>query len=138
MKDNIGILIESCKQMAKELLIEFGEFYPFAFALDKKHEIIPVAAYEGEEVLSVEKEITLLEKALRHSDRNLTYTTVIICVDVFTPNSNEKSSALELRVDDKFYKSFNVYIRYEQSDNGEIKFEEISDEVLGNLIYFPR
>jgi hypothetical protein len=65
---NKNKLIETCKHVAEELLKDYGEFYPFAFALDMNDNIVPINTDPYVEFPSGEAVISQLKEEIKISD----------------------------------------------------------------------
>jgi hypothetical protein len=115
------------------LLEEFGEFYPFAFAMKKDLTIVPIMVHFGDEFPSSKQVIEELEKALKVSDENQNYIGVAICSDV--KDTDNQLDALEIRVDFLEDVTINFYEIYKLSDENVFSIE---DEILekGSLLLF--
>ncbi len=129
-------LKEICIAQAKSLLLEFGEFYPFAFATDTNNRIIPISAYFGEEEPTILKTLEYLENAFVVSDKEHNFSAVALCVNVFstTPYSDKKMDCIEIRIDQKGVGSLNIYVPYRIEDKN-INFH-LAFEAQGTLEYF--
>ena len=113
--------------MARQLLKEFGEFYPFAFGIDKEDKVCSIGTYFGKEKPPSSEVLEHLEKGIKSEISKGNYITIALCIDVVTtpPDSSEKTDALEIRVDGDDIKPVNYYLPYSKQVDGEIIFKKM-------------
>ncbi|MFY7937692.1 MAG: hypothetical protein ACOVOQ_09950 [Flavobacterium sp.] len=113
-----------CIEQAKILLLEYGEFYPFAFGEKANGEVVSISSFTGNDYPLSEDLLTELENALKISDNRNRFNAVAICLDVLDtpPYLTEKIDCLQIRIDIKKNNSFNVIVPYHKTEYGTITF----------------
>lgn len=117
---------------------DFGEFYPFAFALDVNDNIVPITTDPYVEFPSIQAVISQLEEEIKISDVDSNYNSVAICLDILytSSDSTKKTDALEIRIDQRDYKSYNIYVPYNKYTDNSVIFGPDSPENPGSFQYF--
>ncbi|MFD1631047.1 hypothetical protein [Pseudopedobacter beijingensis] len=120
------IIIEKSFYQAKNLLEEFGEFYPFAMGIDKKKQIFNINTFSGTEKPNPLSHKEELIEALNVSikDNELIAVTVVVNVMIVPPYDEVKLSAIEIEINNSFKDSVNYYIPYEDKE-GSIEYYEL-------------
>ena len=118
-------LINSIVSQAKQFLLDFGEFFTFGFAISKEGKISSIGVHFGDEHPASQEVIMHLEKGFKSGLLNGSYSVVAMCVDVLAtpPGSNEKTEALEIRIDGIDIEPINYYFPYSKQANGEIAIQ---------------
>ncbi|HTN46347.1 MAG TPA: hypothetical protein VL098_08380 [Flavipsychrobacter sp.] len=131
-------LIEACKDFALQLLNDFGEFYPFAFAIasDKETIVSVVTESDDNDKPKSGDEIVALESTFHILGKEHDFEAVCICVDVLIvePDSNEKRNCIEIRIDTKSGSPTNCYIPY-NIEGGKVILSK-SFEKGGTFLFF--
>lgn len=127
-------LKEALMLQGKEFLEQFGEFFPFATAIDFEGRIVPIGIYFGEDHPSVEDVLKELEMALKKRKEENIYKLVGICTDVIVmpPGQQIKVGAIEMRIDGVGIERINIYVPY-MKKGSKIEFTKPYSEI-GNLI----
>ena len=96
------------------MLSEYGEFYPYGGALDKKGKVISVAIDDGDEHPPSQRLIDLLVKTFQAQAAAGEYraTAIVYDVRVIPPGSNEKTDAICIELDHVDGVSLKVFMPY--------------------------
>lgn len=128
-------LVNACSAFAKQLLKDYGEFYPFSFAI-KGDDVVSVVTEGHNDFPKSTEEIIALTSTLFLLNNQEKFNAVCICIDVTIIDNltKEKINALEIRIDTIGSKSVNVYIPYSKSLEGFVLLDAYEEE--GNLNLF--
>ncbi|MFA6059620.1 MAG: hypothetical protein WC756_15545 [Taibaiella sp.] len=121
----IDKLIEANKKMAKALLEEFAEFYPFAYSLNSLAEVRNIATMIDSETPSPLEVVKELEEVLAIAIKEYDIWAVSICLDVriVPEGESEKSDALDIRINMANADPLEVFVPY-MLNNGEVTFSD--------------
>jgi hypothetical protein len=125
--EDFEILLESTFPFIKKMLSEHGEFYPLASAIDKNDKIVSIGSSDGTEMPNSNDLFLLLKKAFKEDAINGKYKSIAIFydVEVTDPNTNEKSNAIAVFLENKNDKSaYNFFYTYILTNDGNIEFKE--------------
>ena len=113
-KDDCNQLLDATVPRAENLLREHGEFFPIGAQMLPSGEIVPVAAYAGEEQPPSQHLIDLLQISFktRAYDSEIVATALVYDVSVTPPGSDRKSDAIAVNLDHRDNYSVTVFFPY--------------------------
>jgi len=118
--NDVDRLVTAIKQQTELFLLDAGEFYPFASAISKEGDIIPIGAYFEDDNPTSQIVIELLEKNLNELILIGNHTVSAIAINVAIKNMDEEFDAVEIRffeLDKPVYqKSFKYTINEDSVD----------------------
>ena len=96
VKKDIDTLMKAGLYFGEELLFDYGEFYPYGFALKKDGAIHSMGTYDGDENPSSEAVIQQLKDIFVQSskDENIVLFAVFYDVEITDEESEEETSAI--------------------------------------------
>lgn len=123
-------------RLARQLLVEYGSFHPFAFVMKKDGQIGQVALsqghdHEGTVLLATLREMIETRAAEGH------YRAVAITADVHIEHSDEQTDAIEVGLEHIGGYCVNVYLPYERSDTGEVTVGEAVSAGREGTVFGP-
>jgi hypothetical protein len=97
---DIQKLIDYSIEFAKQLLAQFKEFYPFAAAINRDRELVPILLFEGEEFLVSQDFALRLESLLQEQIKISDKRTYAITTDVLVKRHdfNESRDAISIKI----------------------------------------
>jgi hypothetical protein len=112
---------------AKQMLSQYGEFYPFGATMTQNSQVEPVtghAGYEGGEHPETQAVIDLLTQALRQQAALGQVRAAGLCKDVRTiaPGQTEKTDALCFQLEHQTGEALTVYIPYQKGLLGKYNY----------------
>ena len=125
------VLINIFFPFAEEMLRKYGEFHPYAGAINNEGEVVSVGQYNSDESAEPENMISNLKNSLRLKKDN--FKVGIIFYDVRTTDSvtNETTDAIAVFVEHKEGESaYEFFYPYKLSGKEELNI----DEGFGNKI----
>jgi hypothetical protein len=140
MLDEIQEVKKNIIKYAEAYLNEFGEFYPFGITMDRRGLVKPFDTYFNEEYPTSVEVIDNLEKAYKTiiGTNQSEYKIISICSDVLVtpPYLDDKTDALEIRINYLPNECINYYVPYKKNEDGTISFlKEYSETGTLNIIY---
>lgn len=135
-KGRVQILLDEGIKFAELMLIEHQEFHPFGWAMSSTGEPISVAMDMGEDFPPAQEKIEAYFTAFRREALASVYiaTAIFYDVRVTPPNSNIKSDAIAIALDDINGFSSVVFKPYQLRD-GTIIFGEIFNVAGKNRVF---
>lgn len=108
-------ILEILRQTAERMLIDNGEFYPFAAALHRDGKLALLDTEPSIETQDVPILLEALERGLRESVSRGECRAVGVCVDSFLtlPGEADPIDALRIEIEHETGESFSVYYPYE-------------------------
>ena len=122
-KDQAEELLDYVMSFAEELLIKYGEFFPFGGAIDRAGNIVSVAAYEGREMPPSDALIEILEQGLRAKAANGDYLASALVYDclVVPRGDTNKSDAIVAELEHRDGFAMTVHFPY-KIEGGQPEF----------------
>jgi hypothetical protein len=119
-------LVEYSGAFAQSMLGRFGEFYPFAGALDARGEVVSIAACEGEENPVSQDLIEALRERLRTVGASGRFVATALAYDAHVQirDRDIDSDAVVVEVDQVGDEPAVVFMLYERLD-GEIEYGDV-------------
>jgi hypothetical protein len=113
--------------VAKELLTEHGEFYPFAASMSLSGDVSRVAGTTGDKNPKAQGVINLLVVELKRRADDGEIRTAGICIDVKTspPGSTEMKDAICTLLEHEDGEAVVQFLPYEIDQAGHIKYGEV-------------
>jgi len=126
-KEELEELMAAAIPQAKRMLSEYGEFYPYGGAIDKKGKVISVAVDDGDEHPPSQKLIDLLVGTFQAQAAAGEYrlTAIVYDVRVISPGSNEKTDAICIELDHVDGVSLKVFVPYKIKGKNEVVYGEM-------------
>ncbi|MBC7411369.1 MAG: hypothetical protein H7331_02810 [Bacteroidia bacterium] len=121
-----NMLLSPIVKQAENFLIEFDEFYPFAYAVNSLNEIKSIGVYLDNEMPTSEEVLSFLTIVIKEGILKGEYIYAAICLDVLVtpPYLNNKMDSLEIKIIDlketKIY-----YLPYRKTEKNKIDFLEM-------------
>ncbi|WP_374527338.1 hypothetical protein [Novosphingobium sp.] len=108
---------------AEQLLVQYGEFFPFARAFDREGQVLSIAAYVESERPPSNELIELLASGLRQGAAEGKYCTTALIYDVRVtpPSTSAMTDAVAAELEDHSGYAVTVYFPYTLED-GEPSF----------------
>lgn len=124
-KEEVELLMNHGMEFAVEMLRKYGEFFPFARAMDPGGGILVLEAYDGREQPPSAELAELLEAGLRKGVERGDYGAVAIFLDVRVGSldSPERRDAVQVGLEHRDDYRANVYLPYTLV-NDEVEFGE--------------
>jgi hypothetical protein len=121
-----GLMTDSIAQ-AKRMLAEYGEFYPYGGAIDKKGKVISIEVDDGDEHPPSQKLIDRLVGSFQSQATAGEYraTAIVYDVRVIPPGSTEKTDAICLELDHVEGVSLKVFVPYKIKRKNEVIYGEM-------------
>lgn len=116
--EDVQKLVNAIVGFAYKLLVEQGEFYPFAGAMKPDGEIVGVAGHNGDDLPSSTEVIELLKEGLREGASEGAYIATVIVYDVqlSVTDEDEMPDAVVAAIDHRDGYSQMVFFPYELHD----------------------
>src|SRR4030095_8374258 len=137
-KADAEALLEVVMPFAEKMLLEHGEFYPFAAAMRSTGEIVSIAAYDGRERPPSDALIELLREELRKDVQTIGYraTAIAYNVTLTTPGSPRADDAIAVALDHR--DEYSVVVLYPYVvDAGGVRLDEPVAERGKHAIFGP-
>jgi hypothetical protein len=125
-KGDAELLLDSVLPLAKKMLAESGEFFPYGGALTREGKTVSVAGDPGlGNRPPSERVIDTLERGLKAGVRSGSYRAVAIVVDVrvLPAGAKKRTDAIEVRLEHAEGYCVNYYQPYQRSRDG-VQFGE--------------
>jgi hypothetical protein len=125
-KEELEELITAAIPQAKRMLSEYGEFYPYGGAIDKRGKVISIAVHDGDEHPPSQRLIDLLVETFQAQAAAGEYrvTAIVYDVRVISPGSNEKTDAICIELDHIDGASLKVFVPYKIKGKNEVVYGE--------------
>lgn len=129
-------LLNAVVPLAKKMLNEHGEFYPYGGVMKPNGQIVSVGAREGNEHPPSPEVVDLLREGFKTGAQSNEYkATAIVCdVTITLPGSEDKSDAIAVALDHRDNYSVVVLLPYRIAD-GEVEYGEILAQAGENDIF---
>jgi hypothetical protein len=137
-KQEVEELMDDVLPLAKKMLEEYGEFYPYGGYMDQNHRITHVGAqFEGTDMPKSEALINLLRERFREEvkKRNYKATAVVFAVRIPPPGGNEKTDAIQICLDHHSGYSAEVFFPYQIRGNKEVIYGQVFAQKGDGLIF---
>ena len=123
-------LMNAAIPFAKQMLVKYGEFYPYGHALNVKGEVVAIAGYDGRENPPSAAVIEILNKGFIQGARNGTYKATALVYDarVQLPSSGMKSDAIAVSLNHRSSYSVVVYFPYKIEGSKLVEGEAFATE----------
>ena len=124
---DIQFLIDKSLPLAEKLLKEYGEYYPFAFALNIDNSIVGVGHHDSNDHPDSKVVIKNLKTELNREIAKQGIKAIAIFYDVRTtePKTSQKTDAIAAFVEHKIGRSsFTFYYPYKLTNSKELTFSE--------------
>jgi hypothetical protein len=125
-REDCQAVVDAFLPLARKLLTEHGEFFPFGAAMKPDGEITLVAAHDGREQPPSKDVIALLNSAFADSARNGEYKATAIFYDVRV--GEDKKDAVAVSLDHREGYSVVAFFPYEIIDGVLINGEPIAQK----------
>jgi hypothetical protein len=108
---------------AKQMLENYGEFFPYGAAMKLSGEIVPLASYAGDKQPLSQDVIDALKASSHAGAASGQYqaTAVVYDVSVSKPGADEKTDAVAVALDHQDHYSVIIYLPYTIKD-GRVEF----------------
>jgi hypothetical protein len=126
-KVDAELLMNELLPLAKKMLGEYKEFFPYAGVLNCEGKIVHIGAKVPGEPQPKSRELIALlkhELRLRASDSKCQATALIYDVRIVPPGLSEKVDAIEVVLDHRSGFSAEVFYPYSFGEHGELKLEK--------------
>ncbi|MES2734524.1 MAG: hypothetical protein V4714_22440, partial [Bacteroidota bacterium] len=118
-------LLDQGLPFAEQLLSEYGEYYPFAFAIDPDDLIVSVGVHTGDDHPASTTVIQDLKAALKQGALNGDYQTIALFYDVrvMDPNTQVKTDAVAVFVEHQIgTTAYDFYHPYQMTNSKKVNF----------------
>jgi hypothetical protein len=124
--DEIQELLNFLLPYAERMLIQHGEFYPYAAALDTEGELNAVGADLEDDAPDVGELLVALHEGLREqaADGAIRASGIAADVTLTDPESGETTDAVQVELDHADADAVDIFVPYETEGEG-IKFGEL-------------
>lgn len=129
-------LLDSNFPFVKDLLMEYGEFFPLACGVKINHEITQIGTFDGNDHPDASKVLDDLKEGLKTQKSK--YRTILIFYDVSTDNfkTREKTDAVAVFAESKDEEnSFIFYYPYKLTEENELSWQEPWKEICQKEIF---
>lgn len=112
---------------AKQLLKQYGEFYPFGVSMALDGKVNAIGATDGDEHPPSEKIIELLKSGLKQEASKGHIRAGAIFFDVLTvpPGESAKCDAICVSLEHHSGEAYDAFIPYKRNDSGEFQYGKI-------------
>ncbi len=126
-EEEVELLLNEGIPFALEMLDKYGEFYPFALALDAQDAPIQVAIDPGEQHPESTQVLALLQEAMQKGAASGDYKATALVVDVTLQGGKEGEStdAIQVGLEHNSGYCVNVFLPYGKDEKGEFTFGEL-------------
>jgi hypothetical protein len=124
LKD-IEKLLNSIFPLVEELLTKYGEFFPFASAINANGSISTIGTYDGDEQPLSDKVITDLKKGIRANKDDYKVIAIFYDISVLNPKTNIKTDAVAVFVETRNENTaYTFYYTYTLTSNKKLIFSD--------------
>ncbi len=134
--DDVRQLMNYSFALARQLLVEYPSFHPFAFVMKTDGQVGQVALSEGHDHEGAVLLATLREMLEARAAEGQ-YRAVAITADVHIEHSNEQTDAIQVGLEHIGGYCVNVYLPYERSDTGEVTVGEAVSAAREGMVFGP-
>ena len=121
---------------AEELLRKYGEFHPFAGAINNKGEVVSVGEYNGNEEIESQQLVTELKQSLKTGRDDYKAGTVFYDVRTTDSETGNTSDAIAVFVEHKDGKTaYEFFYPYQLHGEEEITMEDSYGNALEKEIF---
>jgi hypothetical protein len=121
---------------AEELLRKYGEFHPFAGAINNDGEVVSVGDHNGEEQLDSQELVSRLKESLKTGRENLKAGTVFYDVRTRDSKTGNTSDAIAVFVEHKEGKTaYEFFYPYQLYGKEEITMQDSFGNALEKQIF---
>lgn len=138
-KEELENLMNATLPFAQQMLVEYGEFFPYGSVVTSKGEIVSIGASDGYEHPPSQKLIDLMTENFRAKAKTGEYRATAIAYDVrvTVPSTGLKSDAIAIRLDHAEGLSVVVFVPYTLGTGQKITYGETFAQ-KGDEKMFPR
>ncbi|HWB32492.1 MAG TPA: hypothetical protein VG714_04900 [Acidobacteriaceae bacterium] len=125
--EEVNTLLNALLPFAQQMLGKYGEFLPFAAAIDNSGEVQMVGTHDGDEHPSAQQLIDQFTEVFRTQAKTKSIRAAGICYDgrVVPPNQTEKSDAICCILEHGSGETIQLYLPYQNNVNKQIQYGEI-------------
>ena len=124
MKD-IERVLNVAFPFVEKLLLEYSEFYPFAYSIKTNDEISSVNTWDGNDFPMSNDVILELKKGIKSNIEDYQLIAVFYDVRVVSPYDDVKSDAIAVEIEEKGKdKSFYFYYPYKLTESNSIVYSK--------------
>jgi hypothetical protein len=130
------VLLNIFFPFAEELLRKYGEFHPFAGAINNAGEVVSVGEYKSDAHVESQQLVTLLKETLKTGRENYKAGTVFYDVRTRDNESGNATDAIAVFVEHKEGKTaYEFFYPYQLHGKEEITMQESFGNALGKQIF---
>jgi len=137
---DIDRLLNVLLPLAKQMLLNTGEFFPQGVTLDNEGMPAMSAPYKGKEQPTVDQVIAQLMEGLRTKAATGTITAAGLCLDAWValPDTSVKTDAIEVRLEHITGDAVRVFLPYTKSVEDQHQFGELFAVAWPGGIFGPQ
>ncbi len=126
-EEEVELLLNEGIPFALEMLDKYGEFYPFALALDARGAPLQVQIDPGEQRPESTQVMALLQEAMEKGAASGDYKATALVVDVTLQGGEggESTDAIQVGLEHSSGYCVNVFLPYGKDEKGEFTFGEL-------------
>ncbi len=138
-EEEVELLLNEGIPFALEMLDKYGEFYPFALALDPKGTPLQIGIDPGTERPESTQVLALLQEAMEKGAASGDYKATALVVDVALEGSEgvETTDAIQVGLEHRSGYSVNVFLPYSKDEKGEFTFGELLASPREGTVFPP-
>ena len=121
---DLNALKDALMPVAKRMLAEHGEFFPYGALMKLDGEIVNCSPYDGDEHPPSKKLIDILTQDFQLSAAKGEIRAAGICCDVrvATPEHPEKIDAVQFALEHQNGEAVDVFLPYDLDSSGEVRY----------------